>query len=41
MLISKADRFREEVKPNPGPGTYVKEENEPWNKRTYNILFAT
>jgi hypothetical protein len=37
----QADRFKNELKPIPGPGTYNKEDSDGWNKRTYNILFAS
>jgi len=29
------------MNPIPGPGAYTREETEVWNKRTYNILFAS
>jgi hypothetical protein len=38
-LISKETRFKQEHKMGPGPGHYTNEENNPWSKRTYNLLF--
>lgn len=44
VFKSKDPRFKDNVggtKPNlPGPGTYYDGEEDYWNKRTYNILFA-
>lgn len=39
---AKAERFnyKAQVKNNPGPGKYHDPNFNPWNKRTYNILFA-
>jgi len=33
-------RFKDGKKDNPGPGSYYDGEEDHWNKRTYNILFA-
>ena len=33
-------RFKEKLKDIPGPGSYYDGEEDHWNKRTYNILFA-
>lgn len=43
VFKSKDARFKEisAVKASlPGPGTYYDGEDDYWNKRTYNILFA-
>lgn len=33
-------RFKDGKKDNPGPGSYYDGQEDQWNKRTYNILFA-
>ena len=37
---SNENRFKDPKKEAPGPGAYYDGEDDHWNKRTYNILFA-
>lgn len=39
VIVFKDPRFKDNKKDYPGPGSYNREENERWNKRTYNVLF--
>lgn len=40
VFKSKDPRFKQGKGPAPGPGAYHDGEEDHWNKRTYNILFA-
>lgn len=39
--ISKEQRFKKSKDSGPGPGDYSSQESNPWNKKTYNLLFNT
>lgn len=40
VFKSKEQRFKDPKSAIPGPGAYYDGEEDYWNKRTYNILFA-
>ena len=40
VFKSREVRFKEGKNKAPGPGAYYDGEEDQWNKRTYNILFA-
>jgi len=37
--IPKDKRFKSKKNIGPGPGAYTNQELNPWNKKTYNLLF--